>query len=54
MTPADATAGLRRRADGVLRRRGGDGALRELSEALLASQGQLEALHRHGWREGNG
>ncbi len=54
VTPADATAGLRRRADWVLRRRGGDGALRELSEALLASQGQLEALHRHGWREGNG
>jgi 3-deoxy-D-manno-octulosonate 8-phosphate phosphatase (KDO 8-P phosphatase) len=54
VAPADAASGLRRQADWVLRRRGGDGALRELSEALLASQGQLAALHRHGWREGNG
>lgn len=54
VTPADAAAGLRRRADWVLRRRGGDGALRELTEALLSSRGQLAALHRHGWREGNG
>ena len=54
VAPADAVAALRRQADWVLQRRGGDGALRELSDALLASQGQLDALHRHGWREGNG
>ena len=54
VAPADAARGLRRQADWVLRRRGVDGALRELSEALLASRGQLAALHRHGWREGNG
>ena len=48
-----AVAALRRQADWVLQRRGGDGALRELSDALLASRGELDALHRHGWREGN-
>jgi 3-deoxy-D-manno-octulosonate 8-phosphate phosphatase (KDO 8-P phosphatase) len=53
VSPANGARGLRRQADWVLRSRGGDGALRELSEALLASQGQLENLHRHGWREGN-
>jgi len=53
VAPADAARGLRRQADWVLRRRGGDGALRELSEALLASRGELAALHRHGWRERN-
>jgi 3-deoxy-D-manno-octulosonate 8-phosphate phosphatase (KDO 8-P phosphatase) len=54
VAPADAAEGLRQQADWVLRCRGGDGALRELSEALLASQGLLASLHRHGWREGNG
>jgi 3-deoxy-D-manno-octulosonate 8-phosphate phosphatase (KDO 8-P phosphatase) len=54
VTPADAAAALRRQADWVLRNRGGEGALRELAEALLASQGQLAGLQRHGWREGNG
>lgn len=54
VSPANGTPGLRRQADWVLRRRGGDGALRELTEALLASQGLLQELHRHGWREGNG
>jgi 3-deoxy-D-manno-octulosonate 8-phosphate phosphatase (KDO 8-P phosphatase) len=52
--PADAVAGLRRQADWVLSRNGGSGALREFADALLASQGHLAALHRHGWREGNG
>ncbi len=54
VAPADAARGICSRADWVLRRRGGDGALRELTEALLASRGELAALHRHGWREGNG
>lgn len=53
VAPADAALGLRRQADWVLRNRGGDGALRELTEALLASRGELAALHRHGWREVN-
>ncbi len=52
--PADAVAGLRRQADWVLSRNGGSGALREFADALLASQGHLAGLHRHGWREGNG
>ena len=53
VAPADAARALRRQADWVLRHRGGAGALRECAEALLASQGLLAELHRHGWREGN-
>lgn len=54
VAPANAARGLRRQADWVLGSRGGDGALREFSEALLASRGQLQDLHRNGWRDGNG
>ena len=54
VAPADGASGLRHQADWVLRSRGGDGALRELTEALLASRGELATLHRHGWREANG
>ncbi|MFO0105331.1 MAG: HAD hydrolase family protein, partial [Cyanobium sp.] len=54
VSPANGARGLRRQADWVLRSRGGDGALRELTAALLASQGLLQELHHNGWREGNG
>ena len=47
-TPADAAPGLRRQADWLLRRRGGDGALREFSDALLASQGWMEGFEKSG------
>lgn len=53
VAPADAALALRRQADWVLCSRGGDGALRELTEALLASQGLLQELYRIGWRDGN-
>ena len=49
ITPADAAPGLRRQADWILRRRGGDGALREFSDALLASQGWMEGFENLGW-----
>ena len=39
ITPADASRGLRRQADLVLTRRGGDAVTREYSEALLNSGG---------------
>lgn len=51
--PADAVAALRRQADWDLQHPGGVGALREFSDALLASLGHLKALHRHGWRNRN-
>jgi 3-deoxy-D-manno-octulosonate 8-phosphate phosphatase (KDO 8-P phosphatase) len=54
VAPADAARELRLQADWVLRRRGGDGVLREFTDALLASKGLLAAVHRHGWRIGNG
>ena len=53
VAPADAVAALRRQADWVLQRSGGNGALREFSDALLSSQGHLQPLHRHGWRDSN-
>jgi 3-deoxy-D-manno-octulosonate 8-phosphate phosphatase (KDO 8-P phosphatase) len=53
VAPADADVAIRRQADWVLQRCGGDGALREFSDALLASQGHLQALYRHGWGVGN-
>jgi 3-deoxy-D-manno-octulosonate 8-phosphate phosphatase (KDO 8-P phosphatase) len=48
ITPADAAPGLRRQADWILRRHGGDGALREFSDALLASQGWMEGFETSG------
>ena len=54
VAPADAARGLRRRADWVLRQRGGHGAVRELAEAPLQARDALQALHRQGWRDGNG
>ena len=50
---ADAVEPLRRRADAVLHRKGGHGAVRELAERLLQSRGQWEQLCRQGWRDRN-
>jgi len=50
---ADAAAGLRRQADWILRRRGGDAVLREFSEALLASQGWLQRFEQAGMGTAN-
>lgn len=52
--PADAVPALRRRADWVLRRRGGDGAVRELADRVLRDHGAGRRLARQGWRGGNG
>ena len=50
---ADAAAPLRRRADAVLRRNGGHGAVRELAERLLLARGLWEQLSSEGWRDRN-
>lgn len=50
---ADAAQPLRRRADAVLRRNGGHGAVRELAERLLQARGLWEQLSREGWRDRN-
>ncbi len=54
LCPADAVAPLRRRADWVLDRRGGDGAVRRLAEAILRARGSWRALASQGWRDRNG
>lgn len=51
--PADAAPALRRQADWVLRRRGGDGAVRELADRLLRCHDLGHRLQRQGWRGGN-
>jgi len=53
LAPADACRPLRRQADGVLQRRGGHGAVRELAERILQARGDWQALHRSGWRDRN-
>jgi 3-deoxy-D-manno-octulosonate 8-phosphate phosphatase (KDO 8-P phosphatase) len=50
---ADAAKPLRRRADAVLRRDGGLGAVRELAERLLQARGAWETISRDGWRDRN-
>ena len=53
ITPADACPAVRRQADGVLHRRGGHGAVRELAEHILKAQGLWTDLSRNGWRDRN-
>ncbi len=53
ITPADACKAVRRRADWVLSRNGGHGAVREAAEAILVSRGIWQNLSRHGWRDQN-
>ena len=50
---ADAAPQLRRRADLVLRRPGGRGAVRELAERLLHPTPLWREIRRHGWRDRN-
>ena len=53
ITPADACSAVRRQADGVLLRRGGHGAVRELAEHILKARGLWGDLNRNGWRDRN-
>ena len=48
VSPANGARGLRRQADLVLRRNGGDGAVRELAERLLQQRGHWQTLNREG------
>ncbi|MFN9071779.1 MAG: phosphatase, partial [Cyanobacteriota bacterium] len=50
---ADAVAPLRKRADWVLDRNGGDGAVRRLAEEILRARGEWAELAGQGWRQRN-
>ena len=50
---ADGARPLRRRADAVLLRPGGQGAVRELAERLLRARGLWQALSQEGWCDRN-
>jgi len=54
VAPADAVAPLRRRADWVLDRNGGQGAVRRLSDAILQTRGTWAQLAHNGWLDRNG
>ena len=50
---ADAVVPLRRQADWVLDRNGGDGAVRRLAEEILQARGDWQVLAGGGWRDRN-
>ena len=50
---ADAVTPLRRRADWVIDRNGGDGAVRRLAEEILRARGDWAQLSGFGWRDRN-
>lgn len=50
---ADAVLPLRRQADWVLDRKGGDGAVRRLAEEILQARGDWQDLAGRGWRDRN-
>ena len=50
---ADAVFPLRQRADWVLDRNGGDGAVRRLAEEILRARGEWGLLAHQGWRDRN-
>ena len=52
-SPADACRPVRRRADAILQRNGGHGAVRELAERILQARGQWSNLSRLGWKDRN-
>jgi 3-deoxy-D-manno-octulosonate 8-phosphate phosphatase (KDO 8-P phosphatase) len=53
LATADAAEPLRQRADLVLHRPGGDGAVRELAEQLLRTTPLWQEIERQGWRDRN-
>ena len=53
VSTADSALPLRRKADAVLVRKGGAGAVRELAERILKAKGAWRQLARNGWRDRN-
>ena len=53
IAPADACTPVRQGAHAVLRKQGGHGAIRELSETILQAHGRWQNLKRDGWRDRN-
>ena len=51
--PADACQPVRRGSNAVLRRQGGNGAVRELAERILKARGRWGRLSRDGWKDRN-
>jgi 3-deoxy-D-manno-octulosonate 8-phosphate phosphatase (KDO 8-P phosphatase) len=54
VSPADGVKALRHQCDWVLNRKGGDGAVRTVAEAILDAKGRWGDLEGKGLREQNG
>ncbi len=53
VTPNNASHFLKRNSDLILKKNGGDGAIRELAERVLDSKGILDRITREGWKDLN-
>lgn len=54
VSPKDGVKALRRQCDWVLNRKGGDGAVRAVAEAILEAKGYWQVVARKGWLDNNG
>ena len=53
VTPNNASDFLKRKAHLILKKNGGEGAIRELAERVLDSKGKLDRITREGWKDLN-
>ncbi len=49
----DAMPSLKKNADAILNKNGGEGAVREIAERLLKAQGSWKEINNKGWRDRN-
>ena len=54
ISPADGVEPFRKKCDWILKRKGGDGAVRSIAEAILAAQGHWGEVASRGWLDQNG
>ena len=47
--PSDAATFVQQKSDYLLNTKGGEGAVREIAELLLATQGKLDVIHQEYW-----
>ena len=52
-TPSDASIYLQKKADIILQSKGGNGAIRELSERFLLAKNSLSKFTKNGWVQRN-
>ena len=53
ISPANADKSLRSKSDIILKKTGGNGAVREIAELILNAQNKLEKYKKNGWLDKN-